>query len=113
MSHICLIFNHQMRRKNHHLLEEENHQHIDEAIQWLAKEQQEQESEEDEEEEINIIEDSDDELELLYGSETWNVTSQQLSALNGIHNNVTRHLSNHQIRRAHPDIVKAQKTAGI
>jgi hypothetical protein len=45
--------------------------HIEDAIQWLAEEQQEQElegheeaeSEGEEEEEINIIEDSDDEVE--------------------------------------------------
>jgi hypothetical protein len=58
---------------------------------------------------------------LLYGSETWNVTSQQLKILNGFHNNVTRNLSNHRIRRAHttsdvwiyPNILQAQQATGL
>jgi hypothetical protein len=52
-------------------LDAQHQQHLEEAIQWLEEEQQEQELEEhegvesegEEEEEINIIEDSDDEVE--------------------------------------------------
>jgi Reverse transcriptase (RNA-dependent DNA polymerase) len=54
------------------LLDNENHHNLEEAIQWLAEEQKEEElegpeeeveEEEEEEEEINIIEDSDNEVE--------------------------------------------------
>jgi hypothetical protein len=58
---------------------------------------------------------------LLYASETWNITDQQLTSLNGFHNKVTRHISDHRIRRIHPssdvwlypDIEKARKATNI
>jgi hypothetical protein len=58
---------------------------------------------------------------LLYGSETWNITNQSITLLNGFHNNVIRQLNNNPIRRAqptsdiwlYPNVEHAQQITGI
>jgi hypothetical protein len=55
---------------------------------------------------------------LLYGSETWNITKQQLDLINGFHNRVTRMLSNNPIRQVddkwiYPNLGYAQRITGI
>jgi hypothetical protein len=39
---------------------------------------------------------------LLYASETWNITTQQLTLLSGFHNKVAQHTSDYRIRQIHP-----------